>query len=331
MSSEETNDQNTQHEQEAQDNTQPDNVEKQPEEQTNGHIPCKYWSSGRCKFGDQCKFTHDMSMAPMSYNIHLQYGSGYPLYIPQDVVASEYMVPVDNGGVAQDTRFTRSTMMVTPCKFFYKGKCKFGLNCRFSHMQPYGYAYPFYGGYGSYYQPPNMFRTQEDIENEQNQNTDSQTDQASNNDIESLTENLKKALLEHNKGTSNNNSFNTVAAAIQDLTLSFVSLQQDDDQSKGIVSYIKTLMPSLSSEDLEQIQNICKRNKKNSSSERNSEDVSKNKKKKKANNKTTTTSPTQTKSKAAVQATPVAVERDISQYAPDSYAAALLKPRTIIN
>jgi len=300
-----------------------------------GPLMCKYWSSGRCKFGDQCKFTHDMSIVPPSYNTQHNYvPSYYPLYIPQEVQMMEHMVD-PSSMVQQEVPYTRSTMMVTPCKFFYKGKCKYGLNCRFSHishMQPYPYGYPFYSGYGSYYQPPNMFRTQEEIalDSEQPQENEQNNNSISTDDIENLTQNLKKALLKYNESTSNK-SFDEVAGVIQDLTLSFVNSVQNKEQSnKSVVSYIKKLVPSLSGDDLVQIENICNKNKSNSP-DRNSEDVSKSKKKKKtnSNNNQTVTTPTVGKARAgAPSAAPSITDHDITQYAPNSYAAALLKPRT---
>lgn len=79
------------------------------------HRTCKEFLKGNCKYGDKCKYSHEMSRSPR--------GS------PEG----------DNDAEAEADDSRRRLTAVdgrkspTPCREFAKGFCKFGDSCRFSH------------------------------------------------------------------------------------------------------------------------------------------------------------------------------------------------------
>jgi molecular chaperone GrpE (heat shock protein) len=331
---------------------------------------CKYWSSGKCKFGEHCRFSHDTPLSPyaqlrMMSAYYSQYSNAAPIEY-----GNEAAYPEAAGTYARST-------MVTPCKFFYKGKCKYGYNCRFSHLQPYAipygpnmfpYAYAPYGGYPVYRPPNGLFRRpymsmEQEYQEQEMYNEEEEAQNEQNNgevDLESLKHNMHHSLSNfqqqfdqyknHQKtghASTNVKSLNEIARALQDLSQSFAQALQQHDQEVAtsginIISYLKSLIPTLTEEDVQQIDNICNREKLKSN-ERHLEHQKSHsdsefsiggngpKKKKNKLNPRLVPSPKKegtkkpTHSQGSITASPV--DTTLPQYAPNSYAAVLCKPR----
>jgi hypothetical protein len=287
---------------------------------------CKYWSSGKCKFGEHCRFAHSTPLSP--YAQLRMMSSLYSQYAPVMEYNSEYVQDGSNNPYARST-------MVTPCKFFYSGKCKYGYNCRFSHLQPftyqygaqmYPYAYAPYGGY-PIYRPSGLLSSEDEEQDDV--------------DMESLKHNMHHSLshfqqqfnqYKHRQDANNESvkSLNEIARALHDLSLSFAQALQTHDQEvstaspgRNIVSYLKNLLPTLTDDDIHEIENICREKDKlnhhhlyDEVHHRSLSDSETVPKKKKSLNprvakKTTTASPME----------------QVHDYPPNSYAAALCKPR----
>jgi hypothetical protein len=75
-----------------------------------GKLPCKFWSEGKCFFGDECKFWHDYSNPP-----------------PIQPSESERI----------HFHLTKRPAPKIPCKFYALGECKYGKECKFLH-EPIG-------------------------------------------------------------------------------------------------------------------------------------------------------------------------------------------------
>lgn len=85
----------------------------EPEEDT--RPPCKFFSSGGCKFGPSCRFSH---------------GSASTSSAP-----SRSHAPRASSGPTPGFYPTSAPPGAPPCKFFSSGQaCKFGDKCRFAHI-----------------------------------------------------------------------------------------------------------------------------------------------------------------------------------------------------
>lgn len=78
--------------------------------------PCKYFAQGKCKYGANCKYSHDGSGTLGTNNVN-----------PFGQAQNNKISPFSNSG------WNDSVGKSQPCKFFAEGKCKFGANCKFSH------------------------------------------------------------------------------------------------------------------------------------------------------------------------------------------------------
>jgi len=88
--------------------------------------PCKFYAEGKCRNGNNCRFSHDTS-GTNSGNGGGFSGGGFG----NQTAASPFGNPASSGfggnggGNSKDNR--------PPCKFFAEGKCRNGANCKFSH------------------------------------------------------------------------------------------------------------------------------------------------------------------------------------------------------
>lgn len=81
--------------------------------------PCKYFSQGKCKYGSNCKYSHDVPTTQQGANSGTIFGQASRTGIS----------PFGNvGGNNIDTANKNQ-----PCKYFAQGTCKFGANCKYSH------------------------------------------------------------------------------------------------------------------------------------------------------------------------------------------------------
>lgn len=71
-----------------------------------GRPVCTFWSQGKCFFGNECKFWHDMSNPP-------------PI-VPSDAEVHHFHV-------------NKKPAPKIACKFFAVGECKYGPSCKFLH------------------------------------------------------------------------------------------------------------------------------------------------------------------------------------------------------
>jgi hypothetical protein len=337
--------------------------EKQLDEQDDQrrNQPCKYWSSGKCKFGEHCRFSHDF---PMTLYGQIPMMGGY--YAPYTNAPSlEY-------GDEAAASYARSTM-ITPCKFFYKGKCKYGYNCRFSHLHPFAYPYgphtpmfPYpYAAYGGFplYQPNGLMRRPRSIEQEyqdqheqhsENKDQDETSDEDYDQVIENLKHNMHQSLsnfqqqfyqYRDNQNAShtsaNIKSLNQIAKSLQDLSLAFATALENQvttPSNRNIISYLKNLIPTLTEDDISQIENICNREKdkfNGNYNDNHSHSDSETTKKNKTNNlnpRLPQSSKKETPKKSlpsqgSVSTVNANIDTTLPQYAPNSYAAVLCKPK----
>jgi uncharacterized membrane protein YhiD involved in acid resistance len=86
--------------------------------------PCKFFAEGKCRNGNNCRFSHDTNSGG-------GFGGGFGNQAANNASsASPFGNPSSsgfggNGGGKKDNR--------PPCKFFAEGKCRNGANCKFSH------------------------------------------------------------------------------------------------------------------------------------------------------------------------------------------------------
>lgn len=221
--------------------------------------PCRYWFSGKCKFGENCRFSHDVNASSF-----VMVGGAYYYHSPETSLPAE-------------AAFARSTM-ITPCKFFYQGKCKYGYNCRFSHLQPShtpSFSYPmfpflYYGGYPVYH-PSNELLCRSHVSIEQddiNHNNNYQFDiEGLKADLHLPLSRFQQQFYQYKDRSNHHNStksLNEIALALQELSASFIKAigeenQQDRKRHLGnnVISHLKSLLPNLTEEDIEQIEDIC--------------------------------------------------------------------------
>eukprot|EP00986_Skeletonema_menzelii_P018145 scaffold25709_cov137-Skeletonema_menzelii.AAC.2 len=94
--------------------------------QTDTRQPCKFFAEGKCRNGNNCRFSHDTnSGSGGGFG-----GGGFGNQAANPPSASPFGNPSSsgfggNGGGKKDNR--------PPCKFFAEGKCRNGANCKFSH------------------------------------------------------------------------------------------------------------------------------------------------------------------------------------------------------
>lgn len=94
---------------------------------------CKYYLSGTCKFGDQCRFSHDVD-ASVHGRATLDDNQIVKPRFPQ-VPLGFYGPPMFYPFGFPFPRWVYSPRLLRskPCKFYHQGKCKYGMNCRFAH------------------------------------------------------------------------------------------------------------------------------------------------------------------------------------------------------
>eukprot|EP00984_Skeletonema_dohrnii_P024308 scaffold13423_cov115-Skeletonema_dohrnii-CCMP3373.AAC.4 len=89
--------------------------------------PCKFYAEGKCRNGTNCRFSHDTS-GTNSGNGGGFGGGGFG----NQTAASPFGNPASSGfggnGGGNSNKDNRP-----PCKFFAEGKCRNGVNCKFSH------------------------------------------------------------------------------------------------------------------------------------------------------------------------------------------------------
>jgi len=87
---------------------------------------CRYFARGICRYGENCRYSHDDQVQ--------QNGQGYQNGVSA-IVPNVPNVPNGNGISSNDLKFGVLThpRSSTPCRFFAKGYCRYGDDCKFAH------------------------------------------------------------------------------------------------------------------------------------------------------------------------------------------------------
>jgi hypothetical protein len=93
------------------------------DEKTYKNIPCKYFFNDGCRYGINCQFSHDPNFFESNPN-------------RQNFSLEDYKKKVNLNNDYTNTQQNSPKYFKAPCKYFlYLGNCKFGANCKFSHVK----------------------------------------------------------------------------------------------------------------------------------------------------------------------------------------------------
>ncbi|RUS13618.1 hypothetical protein BC938DRAFT_477772, partial [Jimgerdemannia flammicorona] len=99
--------------------------------------PCIFFQKGYCRNGEACRFSHSIPIVAPSGGPPMGHSVARPPREPRE---------------KWELRDTSSI----PCKYFMLGACRFGNNCRYSHMTPYATPPESQAGVYDYIPPAQM-------------------------------------------------------------------------------------------------------------------------------------------------------------------------------
>ncbi|OZJ01935.1 hypothetical protein BZG36_04836 [Bifiguratus adelaidae] len=100
--------------------------------------PCRFFAKGTCKYGDQCRFSHEFAKPMMMAQppAYPYYPTPYaqPFYYPVRPYLQRNSIPAFPSMMPAPYPRARQHSQTQVCKFWLQGNCKYDSNCRFAHV-----------------------------------------------------------------------------------------------------------------------------------------------------------------------------------------------------